>query len=154
LQIQIRIAKTGDVSSIETLLAESFAEFKSLYTKDAFEATAIKSDEILVRMNEGPLWVALKDAKIIGTVAAVFKNGSLYIRGMAVHPSARGHKIGENLLVEIEKYALTQNCKRLFLGTTQYLKSAIRLYERMGFRRLEGFENFYGMPLMIMEKLL
>jgi len=154
MAIQIRLGAADDASAIESLLLESFAEFKSQYTKAAFDATAIKSDGILARLNEGPLWVALLDKKIIGTVAAVFRDSSLYIRGMAVHPEARTQNVGEMLMKEIEIYASAGKCKRLFLGTTTYLNSAIRLYERMGFRRLEGWEDFYGTPLFIMEKFL
>lgn len=151
--MKIQIASTSDAPKIETLLSESFAEFKSSYTEKAFDATAIKLDEILKRMDEGPLWIAVQGDKIIGTVAAVLKNDSLYIRGMAVHPHARGKGAGEMLLKEVEKYAAAQKINRLYLGTTDYLKSAIRLYERRGFKA-QGLEDFYGMRLLIMEKFL
>ena len=154
LEIQIRIAAANDAFSIETLMLEAFSEFNSVYTKEAFDATAIKSAEILERMNEGPLWVAILNGKIIGTVSAVHKESSLYIRGMAVHTEERGRRVGEMLLIEAEKYAAANNCSRLFLGTTRYLESAIRLYERMGYRRLEELEDFFEMPLIIMEKFL
>jgi ribosomal protein S18 acetylase RimI-like enzyme len=153
MQLQIKIASESDAEKIEALLSESFAEFKPVYTKEAYEATAIKCSGILERIHEGPLWIALIDGIIIGTVSAVSKDGSLYIRGMAVHPEARGKGAGEKLLREVEEYAASIKINRLFLGTTEYLESAIRLYERMGFKG-KSWQDFYGMRLLIMEKFL
>jgi GNAT superfamily N-acetyltransferase len=154
MDVKIRLAKTEDAPLIESLLIQSFAEFESFYTPEAFQATAVKSNEIIERMKEGPVWAAVENGKIIGTVSSVLRNGSLYIRGMAVHPEARARGIGELLLNEAEKHALAIKCSRLYLGTTKYLLSAIRLYERMGYRAVEGVEDFYGMDLIIMEKYI
>jgi len=86
-------------------------------------------------MNEGPVWVAVEERAIIGTASAVGKAESLYIRGMAVLPSARGQKVGELLLLQIESFASAEGYKSLVLSTTPFLTRAIRLYERAGFRR-------------------
>jgi GNAT superfamily N-acetyltransferase len=151
--LKIKTAEESDVLLIETLLSVSFAEFKSVYTKEAFKATVIKKNEIFERMSEGPIWIAQIEGKIIGTLSAVLKGGSLYVRGMAVHPEARGRRVGEKLLEEAEKFASVHKINRLFLGTTQYLISAIRLYERKGFKTY-GEKDFYGMRLRMMEKFL
>jgi len=46
-----------------------------------------------------------------------------------------------------------RGCKRLYLSTTPFLHSAIRLYERCGFRRTdEGPHDLFGTPLFTMEK--
>ena len=52
------------------------------------------TDQVLARMQEGPVWVALREGAVLGTVAAVVKGESVYIRGMAVLPSARGSGAG------------------------------------------------------------
>ncbi len=106
-------------------------------------------------MQEGPLWVAVREGAILGTVAAISRGGDLYIRGMAVLPSARGQAIGELLLEHIGKYALAHGHKRLTLSTTPFLDRAIRLYESCGFRRVEeGPHELFGTPLFAMEKVL
>jgi putative acetyltransferase len=90
---------------------------------------------------------------IVGTVAAVAKGERLYIRSMAVLPSARGHGIGKALLEQIEKFATEQGFQRLYLSTTPFLLSAIRLYESFGFDRTsEGPHELFGTPLFTMEK--
>ena len=138
---------------IASLLAESFAEYESQYTAEGYAATAITSEQIATRIKEGPVWVALRDEVIIGTVSVVPKGSSLYIRGMAVLPAARGERVGEILLTHIEKFAVSQGFQRLFLSTTPFLDRAIRLYERFGFHRTnEEPHDLFGTPLFTMEK--
>ena len=99
--------------------------------------------------------MALYKNTIVGTASAIPKGESLYVRGMAVLPAARGQHIGESLLEHIEHYGVEYNCKRLFLNTTPFLDRAIRLYERFGFRRTEeGPHDLFGTPLFAMEKIL
>jgi predicted N-acetyltransferase YhbS len=107
-------------------------------------------------MAEGPTWVALLSNAIVGTASVVEKGeGGLYVRGMAVLPSARGRGVGELLLREIEGFALRNGCTRLVLSTTPFLNGAIRLYERFGFERtLDGPNDLFGTPLFTMAKAL
>jgi N-acetylglutamate synthase-like GNAT family acetyltransferase len=100
--IQIRNAVAADAPAIVSLLYESFVEYRSLYTAEGFAATAIAEAEILERLREGPVLVATMSGMIVGTVAMIAQGESLYIRGIAVHPSARGQRIGERLLSYVE----------------------------------------------------
>jgi GNAT superfamily N-acetyltransferase len=153
LELEIRLARPNDAPAIASVLLESFLEYKALYTDQGFAATTPASQEVLDRLKEGPVWVAVSNGEVVGTASAVVKGDSLYVRGMAVLPLARGRRVGELLLEQIETYAVEQNCKRLFLSTTPFLDRAIRLYERFGFRRTdEGPHDLFGTPLLTMEK--
>jgi flavin reductase (DIM6/NTAB) family NADH-FMN oxidoreductase RutF/GNAT superfamily N-acetyltransferase len=153
--IQIRLANAGEAQSISSVLLQAFIEFEPLYTPEAFAATTPTTDEIQNRWDEGPVWVALYNETIVGTVAAVPKNECLYIRSMGVSPDARGHGIGEFLLLHVEHYAVAQGFYRMFLSTTPFLVSAIRVYEKFGFQRTgEGPLELMGTPLFTMEKYL
>ncbi|MDQ3929003.1 MAG: GNAT family N-acetyltransferase [Chloroflexota bacterium] len=153
--IQIRRATPDDAPTIAELLHTSFVEHKASYTEEAFAATTPTADRIQKRMNEGPVWVAVHHATIVGTVSAVPKGEALYVRGMAVLPTARGQRIGELLLEQVEGFARAHGYKRLFLSTTPFLDRAIRLYERCGFRRSdEGPQELFGTPLFTMDKTL
>ena len=114
------------------VLYESFVEYEPLYTQQGFAATTPGADQILDRMREGPVWLALSGVKVLGTVAAVLRGGSAYMRGMAVLPTSRGMGIGSRLLECVENWASSQGCSRVFLSTTPYLAAAIRLYESLG----------------------
>jgi putative acetyltransferase len=154
-EFQIRRAAAADCTAIAEVLYQSFREYKALYTGGGFAATTPDAEQIRARMPEGPVWVALRDGVMVGTVSAVLKGESVYIRSMAVLPAARGSGTGSGLLREVENWAAGQRCKRLFLSTTPFLNSAIRLYERAGFRRMEeGPQELFGTPLFTMEKNL
>ena len=151
--VDIRFAIPKDAPVISKVLLDAFREFEPLYTPKGFAATALDADQVLARMHEGPVWVACCDAAVIGTVAAVKKNESAYIRGMAVVPAARGLDIGARLLQTVEQWSMRKSCTRLFLSTTPFLLAAIRLYERSGFRRMtDSDHDLFGTPLLTMEK--
>lgn len=153
--VKIRLADASDAETIATVLYESFVEYESLYTPKGFAATSITSEEIVNRMREGPVWVAVRNEVIVGTASVVPKDESLYLRGMAVLPTARGQRTGELMLAQIEIFAVTEGLHRLFLSSTLFLDRAIRLYERFGFRRTgEGPHELFGTPLFTMEKAM
>ena len=155
MPVDVRLATPDDAPVIAALLHQSFVEFKSLYTEGGFAATALGAEQVLARMREGPVWLALRKGKAIGTVAAVVKDQSVYIRGMAVLPAARGFGAGAKLLQQVENWACAEGYARLFLSTTPFLSSAIRLYERFGFRRMDGNpHDLFGTPLFGMQKTL
>jgi putative acetyltransferase len=148
---RIRMAVPDEASSIAALLARSFAEYESSYTPEAFAATISTLDRIRDRISEGPVWLALRNDIVVGTLSAVARGEALYLRGMAVDPGARGDGIGRELLECAEDYAIRNGFERLFLSTTPFLKSAIRLYERYGFSRSnEKSDDLFGTPLFTM----
>ena len=153
-RLQIRRATPADAIAVSTVLHDSFAEFEPLYTARGFAATTLDGQQVLARMHEGPVWIALHDGQAVGTVAAVEEGDSLYIRGMAVLPDARRLKVAARLLNEVERYASETGCRRMFLSTTPFLDAAIRLYEKSGFRRMSGSHDLHGTPLFMMEKFL
>jgi len=154
-QILIRLATASDADQIHTVLFNSFKEFELLYTPQAFAATVPTADQIQARLDEGPTWIALDHKEIVGTVSAVAKESGIYIRSMAVAPSARGKRIGHKLLETIEDFASSQALTILFLSTTPFLDRAIKLYENHGFKRsTEGPDDLFGTPLFTMIKLL
>ena len=154
-QLEIRRARPEDAPEIAAVLRQAFVEFKPLYTEPGFAATALQPDQIIARMAEGPVWIALQETIVLGTVAAVKKDSSVYIRGMGVLPAARGSGTGSRLLQQAEDWARREGIFTLFLSTTPFLHSAIHLYERSGFRRSErGSHDLFGTPLFTMEKII
>jgi len=145
--IEISRATADEAASIAAALHQAFAEYRSLYTAEAFAITTPTPTEIEQRWNEGPIWSVVKDGRLVGTVAAVAKGDALYIRSMAVVP------IGKMLLVEVERFARAGGFQRMLLSTTPFLDDAIRLYQRFGFERIrEGPHHLAGTPLFTMEK--
>jgi GNAT superfamily N-acetyltransferase len=151
----VRRASKDDSAAVAALLLEAFDGYRPLYTAAAFAATTPTADQILQRWDEGPVWIALQDDRPAGTVSAVPRGDSLYMRSMAVHPVSRGSGCGRLLLAAVEDFARQNGHARLELSTTPFLSLAIRLYERAGFTPAAGgARDLAGTPLFTMEKIL
>ncbi len=153
-EVQIRRATIQDAEVIAEILRDAFSEFASDYTPEAFAVVTAQADEIAGRVEEGPIWVAVKDNEIVGTVSAVPEPEWLYIRSMAVLPSVQGLGIGGRLLDAVESYGIENGFDRLFLYTTNFSSDAIRLYEKHKFRKVRDTsgEEWYGTPGLAMDK--
>lgn len=152
--VKIRLATVANAGIIASVLYDAFVEYEPLYTPDGFRATTPDPEIVRQRMAEGPVWTASLDEAIVGTAGAIAESAdSLYIRGMAVLPSARGRFVGEMLLRQVETYARDREFQRLTLSTTPFLNRAIALYERFGFQRTDDEpHDLFGPPLFTMRK--
>jgi GNAT superfamily N-acetyltransferase len=150
----LRKATPADADAIAALLQAAFDEYESLYTREAFTATVLPVDRLRTRMAEGKLWVAEHQAKTIGTTGVISAKDSLMLRGMAVHPLARGLGVARTLLSEVEDFARKRGDLRLSLFTAAFLTPAIRLYESFGFKFTGETDSPHGTKLLRMIKLL
>jgi GNAT superfamily N-acetyltransferase len=152
--VRIRQAIGADAPAIAKVLHQSFLEFEALYTAADYAATVLDAQQVSQRIDEGPVWVALCDDQIAATASAVRQSeDNLYVRGIAVVPSARGRGLAASLLREVEDFAKRSGCRRLWLTTTPFLSGAIRLYERFGFTVVpDGTADLFGTPLLTMTK--
>lgn len=154
--LEIRLAEPKEAQLISDLIFEAFAPFESEYTAEAFAYTTPKADEILPRFDEGPIWLAELDGETIGTVSALPDGERLYIRSMAIRPTAQRGGIGQRLLETLESYARENGFEKLYLYTTFVLPGAKRLYEKNGFYVLRETkpEEWCDMGGLEMEKKL
>ena len=151
----IRRATAVDAESVAHLLKDSFREVERFYTRAGYAATTPDASVVRERLKEGPTWVAEDAGFLVGTVSAVLRDLDLYIRSMAVVPNARGHSLGHFLFAEAFNLAVERKARRIYLSTTPFLYSAIRLYESLGFRRTgEPPDDLFGTPLFTMAKQL
>ena len=126
-----------------------------MYTDGGYRATVITPPEIIDRLNEGPTWVAATTDELIGTVSALITPDGLYVRSMAVLPTAQSRGIAGALLRAVEDFARQRGLTRLHLSTTPFLHAAIRVYERAGFHRTPGGPpDLLGTPLFSMTRVL
>lgn len=134
------------------LLRAAFADHQRLYTRAGYAATTPPADRIRERLAEGPTWVT---DDLSGTVSAVNRLDGVYVRSMAVLPTARGRGVGRTLMHEAERFAIEVQARRMYLSTTPFLFDAIRLYESLGFRRTgEPPHELFGTPLVTMSREL
>lgn len=155
-EFEVRRATPDDARAISGILYAAFEPFKSEYTPDAFAYTTPGPDLIEPRFAEGPIWVAVENGRIIGTVSGLADGDRFYIRSMAVRPGLQRGGVGQALLETIEEFAARQGYRRLYLYTTFVLPGARRLYEKNGFYVLRETapEEWFDMGGLEMEKEL
>ena len=153
--MKIRLATRSDALAIVSVLLLSFLEYEESYTEEAFAATCPSSIEVEHRLAEGPIWIAVAEGGVVGTVSGVPDGKALLVRSLAVLPEYRGQGTGELLLHYAENYACENGFTRLILSTTPFLTPAIALYERFGFQRSsEGPSDRLGTQIFTMVKEL
>lgn len=85
----------------------------------------------------GALVMAWQDGVAIGTCALLkMGEGSFEVAKMTVSEEHRGFGIGKQLLAHVIEHARAMGAKRLYLETNAKLRSAIHVYESLGFRHL------------------
>ena len=152
--IQIRLAVVDEAGIIAEVIRQAFVPLENDYTPESFAIVTPPTEEVALRFDEGPIWLALKGGEIVATVSVVPEPEWLYIRSMAVSPTAQGLGVGGKLLEAVEIYAIENGFERLFLYATNFSANAIRLYERNGFQlgRYTTAEEWFGTPGRSMEK--
>ena len=148
-EISIRKAGLEDADAILQCLQRAFAQYRGLYSREAFDDAALTSETLRHRLTEMTVLVAVdQSGSIVGTVAYRVKpTGEGHFRGMGVTPEAQGSGVASSLLDRVESELRALGCTAVTLDTTAPLERAIRFYERNGFRATGEIGSFFGMPL-------
>jgi putative acetyltransferase len=94
-------------------------------------------------------------ARVQGCGAIVLREDCAELKRMMVTPAARGQGLGTALIAALEVEAVCAGRPLLRLETGVRQRPAIRLYERLGYRRCGPFGAYRADPFSIyMEKLL
>ncbi|WP_430645789.1 GNAT family N-acetyltransferase [Agromyces sp. GXS1127] len=134
-----------------------------------YELTDAYLDEIEAvgeRAREHEVWVAADtaDGELLGTVtvpragrrmsAVARHEDELDFRFLGVSAAARGRGVGEAMVRHVLALAASRGIRRVVLNTGEQMRPARRLYERMGFERIEDreftFERPDGTPVHIL----
>ncbi len=84
--------------------------------------------------------LAMIDDRVIGGCGIASFKGSddvCELRKLFLLPESRGLGIGKELTQRCLEFALSQGYKQCYLDTLSNMKSAIALYEKLGFRHLD-----------------
>lgn len=103
----------------------------------------------------GFIWVAIHDDEVIGTAALIKESDhSFELAKMSVAPGYRGLGIGRKLLETCIEKARASGATRLELFSNSQLKSALHLYERLGFRHIPVVDSPFQTADIKMELIL
>ncbi|BBC33084.1 Acetyltransferase [Streptomyces graminofaciens] len=92
--------------------------------------------EVLVAVADGRVLGGVTFVPAGGPMADIARAGEAEIRMLAVAPEMRGRGIGEALVRTcVERARAVEGCVRLVLSTQRTMRTAHRIYERLGFTR-------------------
>ena len=85
----------------------------------------------------GCIFLAMNGKQVVGTAGLWKENNEEYeLIKMAVDPEYRGRGISKILLDRCLEEARKQNAKKIFLYSNSQLQTALKLYEKYGFRHV------------------
>ncbi|KYK15711.1 MULTISPECIES: GNAT family N-acetyltransferase [Streptomyces] len=92
--------------------------------------------EVLVAAADGRVLGGVTFVPSGGPMADIARPGEAEIRMLAVAPETRGRGVGEALVRAcVDRARSVEGCARVVLSTQRTMRTAHRLYERMGFAR-------------------
>lgn len=134
------IVERGDPRKEEAraLLTSSHALMLDLFPAE--DNYALDIDELCTP--DIRFFIARKGDQILGTGALALREGYGEVKSMFTATQARGQGVAAALLRQIEDEARANDLSALKLETGEALASAIRLYERHGFKRCGIFGDY------------
>ena len=107
-----------------------------LFKVEAPDLKVLNDPQGVIIAPGGMVFFALEGDMVVGTVAMI-RSGEARceLAKMAVATTHQGRGIGELLGQACTAWAAEQRLRTVFLETNSKLANAIRLYERLGFRR-------------------
>ncbi len=149
--LKIREALSDEIELIRNQRGKAYEDHAKVIPQDHWDALrkAIMSDadqQISVE-----LLVAELDGEIVGSVALFPAKSDAYrglvdmldypeIRMLAVNHESRGKGVAEALIKECIYRTKTKGLQHIGLHTADFMETAMRLYERMGFARMPKFD--------------
>ncbi|OMF89249.1 GNAT family N-acetyltransferase [Paenibacillus sp. FSL R7-0337] len=145
-ELVIREAVASDRGAIAGVLLEAYSEYAAVLPEPFW---AEYRDSILGSVHgDAPVFriVAELDGQIVGSVLLFTSSEAAYgrpeldihtpiIRLLAVSPAVRARGVARLLIQEAAERAIALGAASLNLHTSDMMASAIRLYERLGFKR-------------------
>jgi GNAT superfamily N-acetyltransferase len=95
------------------------------------------------------------DGRLLGSVTLTIGGGPFFewdpeadgdcgFRMLAVDPEVQGKGVGPRLVAECLARARAAGCRRMIIGSTEWMTRAHRIYERLGFRRVPELDQMWG----------
>ncbi len=99
-------------------------------------------DEFLNRDLSIPIGVEL-DGSLVGYAFLWIIVDECHLANIAIHPDLRRRGIGQALIEHVTGVARAKNCVKMMLEVRKSNRSAIALYEKLGFQKTGSRKNYY-----------
>ncbi|ARP74366.1 N-acetyltransferase [Streptomyces pluripotens] len=147
MDIVIRRATPDEYDNIGAITARAylqdglldFGESDTYLSELRDVATRAAAAEVLAAVRGGTVLGAVTFVPSGGPMADIAGPGEAEIRMLAVAHTARGQGVGEALVRAcLDRARATEGCVRVVLSTQRDMRTAHRIYERLGFVRTPG----------------
>jgi len=140
--------KTFEIIPFENKYAKNFYALniewlQTYFYVEPFDEEVLSKPEAYIINKGGYIFFAKSNDTILGTVALMPTNDPLIfeLTKMAVSPSERGKRIGQQLLQYCIDFGKEHSFKSLMLYSATKLENAIFIYRKFGFIELELEKN-------------
>lgn len=89
-------------------------------------------------------WVYEDGNKLVASIMIMMTGGDEKILSVGVLPSHRNRGIATKLMGWGEKIAVNQGVRKIVLEVSVVNQEAIKLYEKLGFKKVRRVPNFYS----------
>jgi ribosomal protein S18 acetylase RimI-like enzyme len=150
MAIQIREANDDEHDAAGRVTADAYREFFADGSPDRDHAYLMHIGNVAGRADRTTILVAVEDDAIVGTLTLELEGrigdiegdpalapGEAHVRMLGIQPAARGRGIGKALMLEAERRAREVGKTYVTLHTTKLMTVAQRMYEDLGYRRVE-----------------
>ena len=137
-----------DSPDARRLMAALDAHLASRYAPEQRFGPHLKAEHVAPGV--GTFVIARADGKAIGCGALKRRDPTtVEVKRMYVEPEMRGHRVARDILDHLENTARSMGAERLVLETGIYQEEAIGLYRGAGFKAVDCFDEYAGVPTSV-----
>lgn len=139
--LRLRRARPDEASTLVGLVTSAFGQYRRVLPTALFEQYLRELRSVAAET--AFTIVADRDGRLVGSVRFVPPPGPgepAGIRALSVHPLERGRGVGGRLVLAAERLARASGATILRFHTSRLMRSAVSLYERLGYRRAPEYD--------------
>lgn len=142
MNITIRPIQPSDNAALAVIIRRALEEFGANHPGTVYYDASTDALYDLFREPRSAYFVALNEQEVIGG-GGIFPTSGLpadtcELVKMYLRPDARGTGLGRKLIETSLAFAKEAGFKNVYLETMPELKPALKAYEKLGFRYLDG----------------
>lgn len=149
--MEVRVALPEEHEAAGRVTADAYREFVRPGDDD-WERYLARIADVGERAGRTSILVAVEDGRILGSLTLELEGrvrdegdadhralalGEAHIRMLGVDPSARRRGIARTLMAEAERLARETGKTEITLNTTERMQAAQRMYEALGYERID-----------------
>jgi putative acetyltransferase len=136
----LRLAADADAQDLFGLLSLCFAEYPGCFVDPHDDLPDLRYPGSSFDRKGGAFWVVDDErGRVCACVAVDFpEDGAAELHRLYVRPDQRGNGLGGGLVRLVERHARERGASRIFFWSDTRFTNAHRLYQRLGYARVEG----------------